>query len=54
MLATKKDTCCKIPVCLEFTGATATDEFKEQVSAMLTELFASACSNATSTVTEES
>lgn len=39
-----EDECCKIPVCLEFTGATATDEFKEQMTEIFTEVFANLCS----------
>ena len=35
--------CCVIPVCLEFTGATATDEFKEQIAEMFKEMFENGC-----------
>ena len=37
--------CCKIPVCLEFTNATATEEFKEQMSEIFTEIFENLCND---------
>ncbi len=35
---------CKIPVCLEFTHVTATDEFKEEMTELFSEIFANLCS----------
>ncbi len=35
--------CCKIPVCLEFTGVTATDDFKDAMKELFTELFGNLC-----------
>jgi len=37
--------CCKIPVCLKFTNATATEEFKEQMSEIFTEIFENLCND---------
>ena len=37
--------CCKIPVCLEFVNVTATDEFKEQMAELFSEIFENLCNN---------
>ena len=37
------DECCKIPVCLEFTDVSATDEFKEKMKELFSEIFADLC-----------
>lgn len=35
--------CCKIPVCLEFQCASATDEFKEAMKEIFSEIFNDLC-----------
>ena len=35
--------CCEIPVCLKFTGVTATEEFKECMRELFSELFSDLC-----------
>lgn len=38
------DGCCKIPVCLEFVDVTATDDFKEAMTELFSEIFENICS----------
>ena len=37
--------CCKIPVCLEFVNATATNDFKEAMSEIFTNIFENLCND---------
>ena len=39
-----EENCCEIPVCLKFVCVSATEEFKEQMAELFSEIFENLCS----------